>query len=120
MASTGGTLGPPIRANPAKISARISLFDSFFNAAAKAGMAAHGNHAGRQRPDMQIVNGTDAGDFLQLIVKADDVHMSGSAFQQNIDGVANQYPGAEQNQKADNGADDRIRDLIAANQNRET
>jgi hypothetical protein len=43
-----------------------------------------------------------------LLLQVNDVDVSGRAFQQYVDGVANQYPGAEKNEYANDCADKRI------------
>src|SRR6185295_7393410 len=62
---------------------------------------------------MEIVDRPCSRYLLQLFLKIDNVHMRRCAFEKNIDGIPNQYPGAAENEDADNGADNRIRHLVA-------
>src|SRR5262245_18441715 len=55
-------------------------------------MAARRKHAGGQRPNVKIMDGTDAGYLPQLIVMRSDIDVLWRSFQKDIDCVADEDP----------------------------
>ncbi len=52
-------------------------------------MTAHGKYARRERPDVKVVNRADARNFIQLLLKINNIDVRGSAFQQYVDSIPN-------------------------------
>src|SRR5436190_1512030 len=52
----------------------------------------HCKYTGRERPHMQIVNGSDAVHKSQLLSEPNNIYMRGRPFQQDVHGVANDNP----------------------------
>ena len=71
-------------------------------------MAGQRIRSGRDGPDMQIVNGSNARNLPQRLFEEWQIDLGRHSLHQNMDGLVQQLPCARYDEEADPGADDRV------------
>lgn len=71
-------------------------------------MGAEGNEAAGDRPDVDIVHGDDAGDFVGFAGELFNVDAGGRAFEQDADRLPQENESARDDERADGEADDNV------------
>src|SRR3970282_1907645 len=71
-----------------------------------AGVAAHGEEAAGESPEVEVADAFDAGDRADRAVDGIEVDVSGGRLEQDVGGFADEAPAADEDEGADDAGDD--------------